>query len=89
MPHAGGKVYAGREMEIVILAFARAREELGFAERAVECAAGETPREIVARIAPGFDVRALRAAVDREYHGWDAPIGEARELALIPPVSGG
>jgi molybdopterin converting factor small subunit len=76
-------------MEIVILAFARARDELGFAERTVECRAEETPREIVARIAPGLELVALRAAVDRGYHGWDVPIGAARELALIPPVSGG
>jgi molybdopterin converting factor small subunit len=28
-------------------------------------------------------------AVDGEYHEWDAPLGSAREVALIPPVSGG
>jgi molybdopterin synthase sulfur carrier subunit len=76
-------------MEISILAFARAREELGFAEKSIECEPEETPRKIVERIAPGFDLKALRAAVDREYSGWDTPIGQARELALIPPVSGG
>jgi molybdopterin synthase sulfur carrier subunit len=31
----------------------------------------------------------LRAAVDYEYWDWDAPVGNATELAIIPPVSGG
>ena len=31
----------------------------------------------------------MRIAVDQEYADWDSPIGEAKEIALIPPVSGG
>ena len=76
-------------MQVTLFAFAQARDRLGFRERAVECAPAETPRAVLARVAPGFDVAALRVAVDAEYHDWDAPIGEATEIALIPPVSGG
>ena len=72
-----------------ILAFAQAQDQLGFRERVVDCAAGDSPRTILANVAPGFDGAGMRVAVDHEYHDWDAPVGEAVELALIPPVSGG
>ena len=39
--------------------------------------------------APELPVDTMRVAVDQEYHAWDAPIGDASEIALIPPVSGG
>ena len=55
----------------------------------MQCAPEETPRQILARLAPGFEAVAVRVAVDHEYHAWDSPIGQASELALIPPVSGG
>jgi molybdopterin synthase sulfur carrier subunit len=31
----------------------------------------------------------LRAALDQRFVALDAPLGEARELALFPPVTGG
>lgn len=55
----------------------------------IECAAEESPRAILARLAPAVDPSAARVAIDCEYHDWDAPIGAATEIALIPPVSGG
>ncbi len=76
-------------MQVNLLAFAQARDQLGWAERAVDCTPEETPRAVLARIAPGLRVELMRVAVDQEYHGWDAPIGTASEIALIPPVSGG
>ncbi|MEA3209009.1 MAG: hypothetical protein QOE70_2066 [Chthoniobacter sp.] len=76
-------------MQVRLLAFAQTQDQLGFRERAVECAEEESPRTILARLAPGFEAAGLRVAVDGEYHEWDAPIGAASELALIPPVSGG
>lgn len=77
-------------MQIKILTFAQTRIQLGFGERVVECAANETPRVILGRIAPGFDPgKTVRVAVNQEYADWDEPVGEAFELALIPPVSGG
>jgi molybdopterin converting factor small subunit len=76
-------------MQVKLLAFAQIRQQLGFSELCVECGATETPRAIISRIAPSLDVTCIRVAIDHEYCAWDAPIGEGRELALIPPVSGG
>jgi sulfur-carrier protein len=77
-------------VQITVLAFAHTRDQLGFSERTLACEAEETPRAILRRIAPRFDPgKTIRVAVDREYADWDKPIGRARELALIPPVSGG
>lgn len=86
---AGRAAPTSRSMQVTLLAFAQARDRLGFRERAVECAPAETPRMLLARVAPGFDVAAVRVAVDGEYHDWDAALGEVKEIALIPPVSGG
>jgi molybdopterin synthase sulfur carrier subunit len=73
-----------------ILAFAQTRARLGFGERLVECSPGETPRDILRRIAPAFEPeQTIRVALDQEYADWDQPVGGAMELALIPPVSGG
>jgi molybdopterin synthase sulfur carrier subunit len=76
-------------MEIVLLAFAQARQRLGFSDRKVTCEPEETPRELLQRLVPGVSVEGMRVALDCEYASWDAPIGAARELAVIPPVSGG
>ncbi len=76
-------------MHVKLLAFAQAGDRLGFRERLVECAPQDSPRAILARIDANFGTEHLRVAVDEEYCDWDRPIGEAREIALIPPVSGG
>ncbi len=76
-------------MEITVHTFAQARDTFGFATRTVECAAEDTPRGIVLRLQPGAALEHLRVALDLEYVAWDSPIGAARELAIIPPVSGG
>ena len=76
-------------MEITLLAFAQARQRLGFSERTVACEPEETPRSVLQRVAPEVSLEGMRVAVDCEYASWDAPIGAARELAVIPPVSGG
>ena len=76
-------------MEVKLLAFAQARGTLGFGERMMECGREETPRMIVGRMIVGLDVGGWRVAVDREYADWDEPIGDTKELAFIPPVSGG
>jgi sulfur-carrier protein len=85
------RVMGAADMELTVLAFAQAREAFGFSSRVVSCAPGETPRGVLERIAPGpaWTKLALAVAVDGEYAAMDAPLGEARELALIPPVSGG
>ncbi|MEI9896851.1 MAG: MoaD/ThiS family protein [Chthoniobacter sp.] len=76
-------------MQVKLLAFAQARDQLGWSECVVECQPEETPRAILGRIAPDARLEIWRVAVDEEYHSWDAPIGSAKEIALIPPVSGG
>ena len=76
-------------MEIKVLAFAQTRDQLGFGERTLNCEIHETPRAILRRIAPQFIPGPVRVAVDLEYADWDRPIGDAKEIALIPPVSGG
>lgn len=77
-------------MKITILTFAQTRTQLGFAEKAVDCKPEETPREILRRVAPQFDPgKTIRVAVNQEYADWDRAVGQATELALIPPVSGG
>lgn len=77
-------------MQLKLLAFAMAADRLGWREKLVEADPSETPGALLARIAPAFDFTTVRAAVDCEYHAWDAPIGpDRRELALLPPVSGG
>jgi sulfur-carrier protein len=76
-------------MQVNLLAFAQARDQLGWEERVVECEPNDTPRTVFAREAPDLHVEMMRVAVDQEYHPWDEPIGTASEIALIPPVSGG
>ena len=76
-------------MQVNLLAFAQARDQLGWTERVVECEPDETPRTVFARVAPELHVEMMRVAVDQEYHSWDEPIGAVSEIALIPPVSGG
>ena len=72
-----------------ILAFATAADQLGSRERVVECLSTDLPRQIVGKLGLNCDERVMRVAVDGEYHPWDLPVGEASELALIPPVCGG
>lgn len=35
------------------------------------------------------DLEGLRAAIDQEFAEFDTPLGNAREIALFPPVTGG
>jgi molybdopterin synthase sulfur carrier subunit len=76
-------------MQIRLIAFAQARDQLGWRERVVECAPEDTARSVLARVAPALAPDCWRVAVDEEYQSWDAPVGNAREIAFIPPVSGG
>jgi molybdopterin converting factor small subunit len=76
-------------MQLKVVAFAQARDQLGFDEVVVDCDAHETPRAVLHRLQPEFSPGPMRVAVDQRYADWDAPVGAARELALIPPVSGG
>jgi molybdopterin converting factor small subunit len=75
-----------------ILCFAHARDTLGFADKIIECDPAATPREILRSHAGGTSLPhpdIWRVALDHEYADWDAPIGNAAEMAVLPPVSGG
>ena len=81
-----------------LLYFAWVRQKVGLPEEDV------TPpselRDVGALIdwlktrGPGYeaafaDPALIRAAVDQEHVGLDAPIGNATEIAFFPPVTGG
>lgn len=81
---------------IEVLYFAWVRERIGIPHERVETGA-RTVADLVEelrgredRYAAAFaDTAALRVAVDQELAGFDAPIGEAREIAFFPPMTGG
>lgn len=81
---------------IDVLYFAWVRERIGVPKERVETGA-ETVADLVAeltareeRYAAAFaDLSALRVAVDQELSEFDAPIGNAREVAFFPPMTGG
>jgi molybdopterin synthase sulfur carrier subunit len=85
-------------MALEILYFAWVREAIGRGGERVEPPAsiatvGALVDWLAARgggYAEAFaDRQRLRAALDQEFVGLDAPLGQARELALFPPVTGG
>lgn len=78
-------------MEITILAFAQARDHLGFSERQMAARDGATADEVLASLDATLReaLPTMRVAVDEVYASWDTPLGDGQTLALIPPVSGG
>jgi molybdopterin converting factor small subunit len=77
-------------MRVTLLAFATAAQRLGWRSREVAAEADDTPLQLFQRADPGFAPGVARAAVNGTYQDWNAAVGaEAREVAIIPPVSGG
>lgn len=81
-----------------IVYFAWVREAIGRDEDQVERPGpGATVAELIALLAGrggGYadalaDSSRLRAAVDQRFVPMDSPIGDAREVAIFPPVTGG
>lgn len=81
-----------------IVYFAWLRERVGVPEEVIALPDGvRTVGEVITHLAglgenyayaferPGV----IRAALDRKHVPLDAPLGEARELALFPPMTGG
>jgi molybdopterin synthase sulfur carrier subunit len=75
---------------MTVLAFAAARDVLGFSEHVVECAAIDSALDVVTQLKPGWiPPTGWRVALDQNYADWNTPVGSAKELAVLPPVSGG
>lgn len=81
-----------------ILYFAWVRELVGQDEESIERPApGSTIADLIDRLVDrggGYsealaEKERLRAALDQRFVPLDTPIGQARELALFPPVTGG
>jgi molybdopterin converting factor subunit 1 len=81
-------------MHLRVLLFAGLRERLRRDSVDVELPAGATARDLLAALARdrpdlSASLSVCRVAVDHEFVAADHVIGEASEVAIIPPVSGG
>lgn len=85
-------------MAVAILYFASIREAMGISEEVVDIPSHiETLGELVKWLstqsplhqAAFADRQRLRAAIDQEMAGMNAPIMGAQEIAFFPPVTGG
>jgi sulfur-carrier protein len=78
--------------------FAQIRELIGRSEEIIEIPEGVlTPVELITALktqngtyAAAFsDLARIKCALDQTMSSLDTPIGEAREIAFFPPVTGG
>ncbi len=85
-------------MALDMLYFAWVRETIGRDGERIDPPAGvATIAELLDWLAAGSEAHArafaergrLRAALDQEFAAIDAPLGDAREVAIFPPVTGG
>ena len=81
---------------IDVVYFAWVRERIGIARERVDTKAATVSglvdelRAREDRYAAAFeDVSALRVAIDQELAEFDAPLAGVREVAFIPPMTGG
>jgi molybdopterin synthase sulfur carrier subunit len=83
---------------LTVVYFAWVREAVGCDEEQVDRpAAGASVADLVTMLATrggGYadafaDASRLRAAIDQRFVPLDTAIGDAREVALFPPVTGG
>jgi len=83
---------------VIVLYFAWVRQRLGISEERLELVTGTRTVADLAEylksrggaFAEVFsDFKRLRAAVNQEHAGWDAPIHADDEIAFFPPVTGG
>ncbi|MGB0608567.1 MAG: molybdopterin converting factor subunit 1 [Paracoccaceae bacterium] len=79
-----------------VLYFAWLRERIGLPAEDVETSA-ETIKDLVHELssrAPRYeaafsDLSAVRCALDQNLVSFDTPLGDAREVAFFPPMTGG
>ena len=83
-------------MTLQVLYFAWLRERIGVGREEVETSAAcvsdlvDELRAREDRYAAAFaDMDAVRCAVDQELVPLDTPLGDAREVAFFPPMTGG
>jgi molybdopterin synthase sulfur carrier subunit len=83
---------------VTLLYFAWVRQKVGASEEQIDLPAGVvTVGDLIAYLKSrggGYtdafaDPARLRAAVDQEHAGLDAPVDSADEVAFFPPVTGG
>ncbi|HEX7871901.1 MAG TPA: MoaD/ThiS family protein [Sphingobium sp.] len=84
--------------QLALVYFAWVRDRIGVGDERIDHPGADcTIAQLLDRLAAGsaghaaaFEDRArLRAALDQEYVPLDSVIGDARELAIFPPVTGG
>ena len=83
-------------MTLDILYFAWVRERVGTAKETVDTSA-ETVADLLAELRNReeryalalSDLSAVRVAVDQNLVDMDAPLANAREVAIFPPMTGG
>ena len=79
-----------------VLYFAWLRERIGLPAEDIETSA-QTVEHLVQELrsrAPLYeaafsDLSAVRCAIDQNLVSFDAPLGDAREVAFFPPMTGG
>src|SRR5205807_7769150 len=80
-------------MNVRIVLFAKPRELVGQPNLELALPAGATAADAWSQLSSRYDLgplpRSFRCAVNSEYAGWNDPLKEGDELAVIPPVSGG
>ncbi len=81
-------------MKITVLLFASLRDAVGASRLELEAPDESTPRQIAELLAESHaslrpHLRTIAYAIDGEFVAGDAKWAEAKELALLPPVSGG
>ncbi len=84
--------------QIDIVYFSWVKERLGRDQETIICPASvETVGDLVAHLKAVdsiyqqvfSDLKKLRFALDQDFVGLEASLGDSRELAIFPPVTGG
>jgi len=81
-------------MSIKVLYFASVSEALGLTAETIDLPTevktlGALRQHLGVRHPALLTTKNLRAAVNRQMCGWEAPIAEGDEVAFFPPVTGG